>query len=197
MILEGILTTLNADGGVNVSPMGPIVDAELRTFTLRPFQTSTTFANLKRTGQGVFHVIDDVLLLARAAIDRLDPLPAWRPAVAGEGVEGAILMDACRWYALKVREFDDRDPRATIVMEAVASGRQRDFFGFNRAKHAVVEAAILATRVAILPAGEILAEFARLQLPIDKTGGPDEQAAMRMLNEYVRDSAVIEVPEKG
>jgi len=35
---------------------------------LRPFQTSTTFHNLKRQRAGVFHVVDDVLLLARAAI---------------------------------------------------------------------------------------------------------------------------------
>ena len=60
MILEGLMTTVNADGTVNVSPMGPRVDAGLTTFTLRPFQTSTTYCNLKRTGMGVFHVTDDV-----------------------------------------------------------------------------------------------------------------------------------------
>ena len=35
----------------------------------------------------------------------------------------------------------------------------REFFGFNRAKHAVLEAAILATRVELLPADEILSEL--------------------------------------
>ena len=54
MILEGIVTTINADGTVNISPMGPIVDAALTRLELRPFQTSTTFQNLRRTGRACF-----------------------------------------------------------------------------------------------------------------------------------------------
>ena len=61
-ILEGIVTTRNEDGTINVAPMGPVVDpAEAPRITnllLRPFQTSTTYANLARTRQGVFHVTD-------------------------------------------------------------------------------------------------------------------------------------------
>jgi hypothetical protein len=72
MILEGIVTTLNGDRSVNVAPMGPIVDETMQTLLLRPFQTSTTYRNLKRTGCGVLHVTDDVLLLAQAAINRLE-----------------------------------------------------------------------------------------------------------------------------
>ena len=68
MILEGIVTTLNSDGTVNVAPMGPEVDESLTRLVLKPYQTSTTYGNLQRAGQGVFHVTDDVELLARAAI---------------------------------------------------------------------------------------------------------------------------------
>ena len=68
MIVEGIVTTLNEDGSPNISPMGPVVDEALTRFRLRPFQTSTTFKNLKRTGEAVFHVVDDVELLAKAAV---------------------------------------------------------------------------------------------------------------------------------
>ena len=74
MILEGIVTTVNADGTLNISPMGPTIaddvqsDGKIDQFVLRPFDTSTTFANLKRTRAGVLHVTDDVLLFARAAI---------------------------------------------------------------------------------------------------------------------------------
>src|ERR1043166_8198807 len=46
MILEGLVTTLNADGGVNIAPMGPIVDEAMRHLILRPYQTSRTYANL-------------------------------------------------------------------------------------------------------------------------------------------------------
>ena len=65
LILEGLVTTLDDSGGVNVSPMGPIVDPQMQRLLLRPFPTSTTYGNLRRHGEGVFHVTDDVEMLAR------------------------------------------------------------------------------------------------------------------------------------
>ncbi|MEX0679647.1 MAG: DUF447 domain-containing protein [Pirellulales bacterium] len=183
MILEGIVTTLSADGAVNISPMGPKVNPAIDCLVLKPYQTSTTYQNLKRTGQGVFHVTDDVELLARAAVGTPDPLPPMEPAQA---VDGRILSGACRWYAFRVRSLDDSRQRTEIVCDVVARGRQRDFFGFNRAKHAVVEAAILATRTEFLPAAEVLSEFERLKVLVDKTGGPAEGRAFEFLSDFVR-----------
>src|SRR6478752_5534400 len=71
MILEGIVTSLDAGGALNVAPMGPIVDESMSRLRLRPYQSSRTYRNLKATGCGVLHVVDDVLLIARAAIGRL------------------------------------------------------------------------------------------------------------------------------
>ena len=65
------------------------------------------------------------------------------------------------------------------------SGTRREFLGFNRARHAVLEAAILATRTHLLPREQISEEFARLQVIVDKTAGPRERDAMAMLTEYV------------
>ena len=65
MILEGLVTTLDADGRLNVAPMGPRVDAGFWTFALRPFRPSRTYANLLRHGEGVLHVTDDVTLYSR------------------------------------------------------------------------------------------------------------------------------------
>ncbi|MDZ4784117.1 MAG: DUF447 family protein [Planctomycetia bacterium] len=182
LILEGLVTTFNADRTVNLAPMGPIVDVTMDRLLLRPFQSSTTFANLKRQGEGVFHVTDDVELLARRAIGDAGPLPAMR---AAEFVDGMILSDACRWYAFRVRSIDDRHDRAEVEAEVVGRGVQREFFGFNRAKHAVLEAAILATRVGILPDAEIRAEMARLSSPVAKTGGASETAAFAYLEEHI------------
>lgn len=190
MILEGIVTTLNAQDLLNVAPMGPEVDPapDMDRFILRPYRTSTTYANLKSRGEGVLHVTDDVLLLAQAAIgEALDPFPALRPA---SRVAGVILADACRFYEFRVMELDDRDDRTRIVVETVAKGRQRDFFGFNRAKHAVLEAAILATRTAWLPIRDLLLEFRKLEVLVQKTGGPAEHAAFTLLLEYLREAAV-------
>src|ERR1051326_177223 len=104
MILEGIVTTICPTGDVNIAPMGPRVDADMRRFWLRPFNTSTTYHNLRAHGEGVLHVTDDVLLLARAAIGRLTQLPPLMPAHA---VRGWVLRDACRAYEFRVLNIDD------------------------------------------------------------------------------------------
>ncbi len=182
MILEGIVTTLNADGDVNVAPMGPIVDADMQMLVLRPFQTSTTYQNLKRNGCGVLHVTDDVLLLARAAIGQLTETPS---TFSANRVDGVVLASACRWHEFEVTSLDDTAERTQIECRVVHTGRLRDFFGFNRAKHAVLEAAILATRVHLLPADDLRAEFDRLAIPIEKTAGPREREAFALLHEYV------------
>ena len=182
MILEGIVTTVNEDGTPNVSPMGPLVDETMSRFVLRPYQTSRTYRNLKRSGEAVFHVTDDVELIARAATDSLEALP---PFAESKSVEGYVLLDACRWYALRVLRLEDAEERTTIHCEVVEHARQRDFFGFNRAKHAVLEAAILATRVGILPASQILDEMRRLHSPVDKTGGAAERRAFAFLQDYI------------
>ncbi len=182
LIVEGIMTTLNDDGTPNIAPMGPRVDRGFSEFVLRPFTSSTTYKNLKRVGQGVFHVVDDVDLLARAAIGALDPAPPLKPATK---VSGVVLTDACRWYELHVLELDDRSERTTIRCGVAATGTQHEFFGFNRAKHAVVEAAILATRIGILPDEEIRSELRRLAIPVAKTAGIQEREALVFLQSYI------------
>jgi hypothetical protein len=182
MILEGIVTTVSPSGVVNIAPMGPRVDAALRRFLLRPFPTSQTYRNLKAHGEGVLHVSDDVLLLARAALGPLEPLPPLFPA--GQ-VKGFVLRDACRYYEFRVVGLDEREERVRIDCEVVYTGRLRDFFGFNRAKHAVVEAAILATRTAFLPLEEIEADYRKLAVLVDKTGGEQEQQAFNLLRDHV------------
>jgi hypothetical protein len=182
MILEGIVTTLNEDGSPNISPMGPEVDTPLTTFVLKPFKSSRTYLNLKRTGEGVLHVTDDVALIARAAINQFDELPAMFPA---EAIKGVVLTDTCRWYAFRVTDLDDREDRTRIECNVVAQGRLRDFFGFNRAKHAVIEAAILATRTKFLPQSEVNEALVRLQIIVDKTAGQRERRAFALLVAHI------------
>ncbi len=182
MILEGIVTTVSADGAVNIAPMGPSVDAEVKRFLLRPFPTSQTYQNLRHHGEGVLHVTDDVLLLARAALGTVEPRPPLEPAAM---VRGWVLKDACRYYEFRVHSIDDRDERVRIEAEVVHAGRLRDFFGFNRGKHAVVEAAILATRTGILPIAQIEEEMTKLAVIVGKTGGPQEKEAFALLQDHV------------
>jgi uncharacterized protein len=181
-LLEGIVTTLDDNGTPHIAPMGPIVDAEFRRLLLRPFRTSTTYANLKRAGAGVLHVTDDVELIAIAAVGRVDPLP---PLVPAKSVEGVILANCCRWFEFRVESLDDSADRTAIVAAVVDRGTIREFFGFNRAKHAVIEAAILATRLSLLSPDHVRGEFDRLAVIVHKTAGHQEQRAFALLNNYI------------
>lgn len=184
LILEGIVTTLGEDDVVNIAPMGPYVDDDFRKLIFRPFKTAQTYQNLNHDGEGVFHVTDDVLLLAQAAVGEIGDLPMMIPATR---VRGFILQDACRFYEFTVESIDDSEERTEIKARVMASGRQRDFFGFNRAKHAIVEAAILATRLHLLPRDEILRDFDRYRIMVEKTGGPREREAFAFLERYVQE----------
>jgi hypothetical protein len=185
VILEGIVTTVSPQGVLNIAPMGPKVDPAMRGFVLRPYRTSMTYRNLKARGEGVLHVTDDVLLLAQSAIGTAVEV-ATRPA---EVIDGRILVDTCRYYEFRVVDVDDRGERTNLVAETVAEGRVRDFFGLNRAKHAVVEVAILATRASLLPLKQIFAEIERLAPLVEKTGGPAEHEALGLLKGYVEEVA--------
>jgi hypothetical protein len=193
MILEALVVTRNADGTPHLAPMGPRVPDErpvrdwlnLTRFQLRPFNTSTTYQNLRRHPEGVLHVVDDVLLLARAAVGRVEPLPPLRPAVM---VRGWILQDACRWYEFRIVAVDASSERVTLDAEVMTAGRGLDFFGFNRARHAILELAILATRVHLLSREQIEADLVRYATWVEKTGGPREAEALAFLRDYLHEA---------
>jgi hypothetical protein len=182
LIVEGLVTTRNPDGSTNVAPMGPLVEETWERLVLRPFPTATTCGNLLRERRGVFHVSDDCELLARAAVDRwlsppeLAEVPGW-PVPR--------LRDTCRWYAFEVDMVDDRESRIRLECRVAERGAVRDFLGFNRAKHAVLEAAILATRVGLLDAEFLRREFERLRVIVDKTAGPQERRGFAVLEAFV------------
>ncbi len=178
MILEGLVTSQDAAGKINLAPMGPIVDASMTRLTLRPFQTSTTFQNLRQHPYGVFHVVDDVLLIARAALHRLDQIPPTFPA---EKIPGHVLQDCCRWYEFEVTECDESSERSRLEAKIVHSGRIHDFFGLHRARHAVLEATILATRLHLLSEQEVRSQLTALAIPVEKTAGPNEREAFALV----------------
>lgn len=184
LIVEGLVITAGEDGSPHLAPMGPLVDRELQSLTLRPFCSSTTFANIQRTGVAVFHITDDVELLARAAIGRVEETPEY---LSIDVPPHFALADCCRWFALRVTESIIDPPRATFLCEVVQSQSVRDWFGFNRAKHAIVEAAILATRIGILPDDEIRNEMLRLVIPMQKTAGDQEKRAWNVLRDYLEE----------
>ena len=186
MILEGLVTTTDLAGAMHLAAMGPQVDATaasghaIEQLLLKPFASSQTGGNLLRLPEGVFHVTDDSLLLARVVTGALAAPPASRPATA---VRGWVLEEACRAYEFKVVATDTSQERLRLEARVVAVHEGRPFLGFNRARHAVVEGAILVTRLHLLGAEEVSRQLRELAVIVEKTGGPREHEAFRLLEE--------------
>jgi len=181
VIIETIATTLDAEGAVNIAPMGVEWTGGDEAPVLKPFLETSTYRNVVATRAVVVNLVDDVRVFARAAISN----PSY-PVVPASVVRGVVLETACSWRELQVRSIDSTPPRSRIETEIVHRGFRREFIGFNRARHAVLEAAIYATRVHMLAREFLESELARLQVIVDKTAGPAEQEAMSLLADYIR-----------
>ena len=179
MILETIVSTVDAQGRVNFAPMG--IELEGERVLLRPFRTAVTWKNLSEVGQGVVHFTDNVLLFARCAVESFLP-----PHHDARVVRGKVLDDACHWKEFVVESKDLSEDRGRFRGRVVCEDRARDFIGFNRARHAVIEATILATRLHLLGRGRVLEEISRLRPLVEKTAGPAEREAFEFLTEYAR-----------
>jgi hypothetical protein len=177
-IIETVVTTINPDRSVNCGAMG--IEWGEQRIVIKPYRGTRTLRNLRATGAAVVNLTDDILLFSQAALG--DPHPPTRPAAS---VAGAVLDDACSWREVRVENIDDSSQRARVSTIVVDGGTGREFLGLNRARHAVLEASILASRARLLDAGEIQAELRRLQVLVDKTAGPREREAMRYVARYV------------
>jgi hypothetical protein len=179
LILEAIVSTVDASGRVNLAPMG--VGWEGEKLRIRPYRDSATFRNLTLNGRGVVNFTDNVLVFARCAVaeETFDTFPAVK-------VGGAILADTCHWREFEVETAEREGERASFLCRVVHSGRVRDFAGLNRAKHAVIEAAIAASRIPWLGAEEVARQVEALAPLVAKTAGPEERQAYDFLSRYVR-----------
>jgi uncharacterized protein len=178
-IVETVTTTINPDGTVNCAAMG--VEWGDDTIVIKPYRSTRTLRNLQATGAAVVNLTDDILLFTEAALG--DPQPPTRPTAT---IDGAVLADACSWREVTVAAIDASGPRARVTTHVVRRGAGREFLGFNRACHAVLEASIIASRARWLPPAEIRAELERLQVLVDKTAGPREREAMALVRRHVR-----------
>jgi len=179
VIIETIVTTVDEAGRVNCAPMG--VEWGEESIVLKPFLETATYRNLIATRAAVVNLTDDVRVFARAAISNPD-----YPTTGAAVVHGVVLTDCCTWREVEVRTIDSTPPRSRIETAIVHRGFKREFVGFNRARHAVLEAAIYATRVHLLERAFIEGEMARLQTIVDKTAGDHEREAMALLADHMR-----------
>lgn len=178
MIIETIVTTVDEQGEANFAPMGvTILNGEI---VIRPYKESATYRNLLVVGTAVVNLTDNVRLFAESAVSN----PQFT-AFPADTIRGLVLKDACSYYECSVVHADTAHERADFRCRVSKKGVLREFIGFSRAKNAIIEAAILATRVRFLGAEKILQEYRCLSEVVKKTGGGEEQEAMQYLQDYV------------
>ncbi|KQT47512.1 tetrahydromethanopterin synthesis protein [Aureimonas sp. Leaf454] len=177
-IRETILTTADAEGRVHIAPLGII--AEGGDWVVAPFRPSKTLDNLAATGIAVANLTDDPLIFAGCLTGRKD----W-PLVAIEGSPVPRLAAALSHDVLVVESVAEDEIRPRFRCRVSTSGQHAPFTGMNRARAAIVEAAILVSRLHMLPAEKIEAEIAYLNIAIEKTAGDAERQAWYWLMERV------------
>ena len=177
-IVETIVTTKNAKGEVHIAPLGLI--AEGGNWVLAPFRPSRTLDNLREVPFAVASHTDDVRVFAGSLTGRKDW--ATRPA---EKVDGAVLENAVSHWELAVDRVTEDDLRPRFSCRLVHAASHRPWGGFNRAQAAVLECAVLVSRLKMLPADKIEAELKYLEIAVSKTAGEREQEAWGWLMERI------------
>jgi hypothetical protein len=176
MIRETVITTRSADGHIHVAPMG--VHDHTDGLLIAPFRPSTTLDNLVREGFATVNCTDDVRIIAGCLTGRRD----W-PTVPTARVPGARLAGALAHQEVALDRIEDDLVRPRLVCRILHEATHGPFCGFNRAQSAVVEAAILISRLHLLPWDKVEQELAYLAIGMDKTAGAREREAWSWLME--------------
>lgn len=169
-ILETIVTTMNADGSAHLVPFGLIAEGD--GFIVAPFRPSPTIDNLQRHPYLAAAAAADVRVIAGCVTGRR----GWK-TLPCERIEGVRLADAYAHMELTVAALAEDEVRPRFRCRVIHVAQHRPWLGYNRAQAAVLEAAILSTRLHMLPPEKVRSEMAYLAIAMSKTAGPAEQEA--------------------
>jgi hypothetical protein len=178
VIHETVVTSLNADGSAHIAPFG--VREQDGLVLIAPFRPSTSLDNLLRSKTSVLNLTDDVRVFAGSLTDRHH----W-PLRKATQVQGWVLQNALAHRELELVKVEEDEVRPRLFFKVVNEQNHAPFRGFNRAQAAVIELAVLVSRLHLLPAAKIEAEIEYLTIAIDKTAGEREQEAWGWLMEAV------------
>jgi hypothetical protein len=182
VIHEVVISTISAAGQPHLAPMGVRYEGAGadETVHLLPFKPSTTLDNILATGVAVLNVVLDTRVFAGCVTGRRD-----FALLAAERVAAPRLACAASHLELRLAGQQDDPQRPRLRMARVHAAQHAPFRGFNRAQAAVLEGAVLVSRLWMLPADKIDTEMAYLQIAIDKTAGPAEHEAWGWLRQAV------------
>lgn len=177
-IVETIVTTANAAGEVHIAPLGLI--EEEGGWIIAPFKPSRTLDNLLVNPVAVASHTDDVRVFAGCVTGR----KSW-PLTPASKVNASRLTYALSHWELAVERRTEDELRPRFHCRVVHVENHAPWSGFNRAQGAVLELAVLTTRLHMLPADKIESELKYLEIAISKTAGAREQEAWGWLMEKI------------
>ena len=178
MIHEVIVTCRSPAGENQIAPMG--VQWQAGEVVIAPFKPSRTLNNILTGECAVINYCDDVRIFAGCLTGRYD----W-PLVEAEQVAAPRLLDALAHTEVRLHRVEEHELRPRLICRPVFEASHRPFRGFNRAQAAVLELAILVSRLSMLPAEKIEREISYLTIALDKTAGERERQAWDWLMEQV------------
>lgn len=178
LIYETVVTSLDANDVPHIAPFG--VREQEGQVLIAPFRPSSSLDNLLLHRCAVVNLTDDVRVFAGALTGRRD----W-PLVSAQQVHGVVLESALTHRELELVEVREDALRPELVFKVVHEVQHRPFRGFNRAQAAVIELAVLVSRLHMLPMEKIDAEMAYLAIAIEKTAGERETQAWQWLVERI------------
>ena len=147
MIVETVTTTINPDGTVNCAAMG--VEWGDEEIAIMPYRPTRTLRNLAGRAARRSSTSPTTSCCSRRPRSRIrSRRPGRRPSSTAP-----CSPTPARGARSTVDAIDATGPRARVTTRVVGRGSGREFIGFNRACHAVLEASILASRARRLPAG--------------------------------------------
>jgi hypothetical protein len=179
VIRESIVITTDAEGAPHIAPLG--LHEEDGGLIAAPFTPSRTLDHMRARPFLTASVTDDVRIFAGCLTGRRD----W-PVLPAAKVKGFYLAGAHAHRELEVARVTEDALRPRFHCRIVHEAAHAPAPGFNRAHAAVIEAAILASRLDRLPPDKIRAELAYLEIAIGKTSGPREQVAWQWLMEKIQ-----------
>lgn len=178
MIRESIIITTNDEGSAHIAPLG-LIESD-SGFIIAPFSPSRTLENLRARPHFTASVTDDVRVFAGCLTGRRD----W-PVIPAICLPGFYLAGAHAHRELEIVHVEEEAQRPRFHARVVHESAHRPAPGFNRAQAAVIEAAILVSRLHMLSEEKIRAELAYLTIAISKTAGALEAEAWGWLMERI------------
>ena len=174
MIRESIVITTDLKNKPHVAPMG--INFNGSKLFISPFIPSKTYLNLKENPYAVINFTDDVNIFVDSLLGKKN-----FKIQSTKKIKSFYLKNALSYIEVKVTKFMENKIRPKFECKIINETSIGVFKGFNRAQLSVIEAAILVSRLKILPIQKIKKEINYLKIAIDKTAGKTEKIAWKKL----------------